>query len=151
MKCFQRGQLWLVNFEPSIGHEYQKVRPALIIQQNQYIRLSHLLTVIPLSSQTTKFMDLDLLLPKDPDNRLMKDSLLKTYQISSFDRSRFIKYIGHLNSALMKQVDVQIRQFLLGTPSKTMSVSSPSFPNASLENQKMLHQSREDDVKRGAK
>ena len=37
MKPFQRRQLWLVNFNPSVGHEYQKIRPALVVQQNQYI------------------------------------------------------------------------------------------------------------------
>ena len=37
MKIFQRGQIWLVNFEPSFGHEYQKIRPALIIQQEKYM------------------------------------------------------------------------------------------------------------------
>ncbi len=121
MKPFQRGQLWLVNFDPSVGHEYQKIRPALVIQQNQYIPLSHLLTVIPLSSQTAKSAALDLLIPKDPENRLMKDSLLKTYQISSFDKSRFIKYIGHLNSMLMIQVDTQIQHFLFRSSSNTLS------------------------------
>ena len=114
MKPFRRGQLWLVNFDPSVGHEYRKIRPALVIQQNRYIPLSNLLTVIPLSSQTAKSVALDLLIPKDAQNRLLKDSLVKTYQISSFDKSRFIKYIGHLNTTLMKQVDTQIQQFLLG-------------------------------------
>ena len=37
MRPFQRGHVWLVNFDPSVGHEYQKVRPALIIQQNTYL------------------------------------------------------------------------------------------------------------------
>jgi len=29
MTTYLRGQIWLVNFEPSVGHEYQKIRPAL--------------------------------------------------------------------------------------------------------------------------
>ncbi|MCP5106166.1 MAG: type II toxin-antitoxin system PemK/MazF family toxin, partial [bacterium] len=28
---FNQKQIWLVNFDPSFGHEYKKVRPALII------------------------------------------------------------------------------------------------------------------------
>ncbi len=50
MSQFQQGQIWLVNFEPSFGHEYKKVRPALIVQSNRYINSSNLLTVIPISS-----------------------------------------------------------------------------------------------------
>ena len=39
MKEFQRSQIWLVNFDPSFGHEYKKVRPALIIQHNKYLMM----------------------------------------------------------------------------------------------------------------
>jgi mRNA interferase MazF len=115
MKPFQRGQVWLVNFDPSVGHEYQKVRPALIIQQNLYMTGSpSLLTVIPISSQVTKRSELDLLVTPDSQNRLMKASLLKTKQISSFDRRRFIKYIGTLNDDLLHQLERQLQQFLFG-------------------------------------
>ena len=77
MSNFQCGQIWLVNFDPSFGHEYKKVRPALIIQNNEYIESSDLLTVIPISSQLTNQTELDILLRKDAKNRLMTDSLLK--------------------------------------------------------------------------
>ncbi len=114
MKPFRRGQIWLVNFDPSVGHEYRKIRPALIIPHDHYIPLGNLLTVIPLSSQTAKLGTCDVLIKKNKQNRLMKDSLLKTYQISSFDKSRFIKFIGILNHDIMKQIDVQIQCFLFG-------------------------------------
>ena len=114
MKPFQRGQLWLVNFEPGIGHEYRKARPALIIQQNRYITAGSLLTVIPLSTQVNKVRELDVSIEKDEKNRLFKDSLIKTAQISSFDRQRFIKYIGIVNDEVMKRIDINVHQFLFG-------------------------------------
>ncbi len=114
MKRFQRGQIWLINFDPSFGREYKKVRPALIIQHNKYITSSNLLTVIPISSQTAKHTELDILLEKDILNRLMKDSLLKTKQISSFDKGRFIKLIGSINEETMEKVDNNIHLFLFG-------------------------------------
>ena len=64
MSTFQRGQIWLVNFDPSFGHEYKKIRPALIVQNNRYIESGNLLTVIPISSQITKRVELDVLLKK---------------------------------------------------------------------------------------
>jgi mRNA interferase MazF len=115
MKPFQRGQLWLVNFEPSIGHEYRKVRPALIIQQDQYIVSGMLLTVIPLSTQLHKARELDVHIAKDEKNRLFQDSLAKITQISSFDRRRFLKFIGVLNNDIMGLIDTNVQQFLLGT------------------------------------
>ncbi len=151
MTPFQRGQLWLVNFDPSVGHEYQKIRPALVIQQNRYIPLSNLLTVIPLSSQTTKSVAIDLLIPKDAQNRLMKDSLVKTYQISSFDKSRFIKYIGHLNPTQMNQVDMQIQLFLFGKAPDAMHVSSTPPSTPSQESKKTPEQEeKEGDASQGS-
>ncbi|HHT9105960.1 MAG TPA: type II toxin-antitoxin system PemK/MazF family toxin [Candidatus Wujingus californicus] len=112
MSRFRCGQIWLVNFDPSFGHEYKKVRPALIIQNNNYIESSDLLTVIPISSQITKQTELDILLRKDTQNRLMTDSLLKTKQISSFDKRRFIKLVGFANEETMKKVKMTIGDFL---------------------------------------
>lgn len=114
MKKFQRGQIWLVNFDPSFGHEYKKVRPALIIQQEKYITFSSLLTVIPISSQINNLTELDIVLKKDSKNRLVKNSLIKTKQISSFDKRRFIKLIGIVSKEIMGNIDNNIHLFLFG-------------------------------------
>ena len=112
MSNFRYGQIWLVNFDPSFGHEYKKVRPALIIQNDEYIESSDLLTVIPISSQITKQTELDILLRKDTQNRLMANSLIKTKQISSFDKRRFIKFGGSVNEDTMEKVKTNIKKFL---------------------------------------
>lgn len=114
MKNFQRGQIWLVNFEPSFGHEYQKIRPALIIQHDNYIDSGNLLTVIPISSQIANYGELDILIKPDSQNRLMKDSLLKIKHISSFDKRRFIKLIGIVHKETMENVDNHIQSFIFG-------------------------------------
>lgn len=112
MSNFQCGQIWLVNFDPSFGHEYKKVRPALIIQNNEHIESSDLLTVIPISSQITKPTDLDILLRKDAKNRLMTDSLIKMKQISSFDKRRFIKLVGYVSGEIMEKIRKNIKTIL---------------------------------------
>lgn len=112
MTKFKRGQIWLVNFDPSFGHEYKKVRPALIIQNDKYIESGELLTVIPISSQISKQTELDILLRKDIKNRLMTDSLLKIKQISSFDKRRFIKLVGIVNEETMKKAKENINQII---------------------------------------
>ena len=100
MKRFRCGQIWLVNFDPSFGHEYRKVRPALIISSDTYIESGSLLTVIPFSSQVAKKTESDILVSRNSDNRLMSDSLLKVRQISSFDKRRFIKFVGVVGETL---------------------------------------------------
>ena len=83
-----------MNFDPSFGHEYKKIGPALIFQSDTYIKNSNLLIVIPISSKTEKQTELDILVKKDSQNRLMTDSLIKIKQISPFDKRRFIKLVG---------------------------------------------------------
>ncbi len=114
MKTFQRGQIWIVNFEPSFGHEYQKIRPALIIQNDKYIDSGNLLTVIPISSQTANPMEFDILIRANCHNRLMKDSLLKIKHISSFDKRRFIKLIGIADKETMENADKHLQLFIFG-------------------------------------
>jgi mRNA interferase MazF len=112
MKPFRRGQIWLVNFDPSFGHEYQKVRPALIVQNADYIEKSSLVTVLPISSQISKHTVLDVLVEKDKNNRLAKDSLVKIKQISSFDKRRFCKYVGEINTKKMQEITECLRGYL---------------------------------------
>jgi mRNA interferase MazF len=100
MTGFQRGQIWLVNFDPSFGHEYKKVRPALIIQNDKYIETSSLLAVIPISSQIDKQAELDILIKSNSQNRLMKDSLLKMKQVSRLTK-------GDLSSLLEPSTKLQ--------------------------------------------
>lgn len=100
--------IYLVNFNPSIGKEYQKVRPALVIQSNTIA--SELVTVMPISSKTEKRIADDILLLKNNSNRLLHDSLLKVRQISSFDKRRFIHRIGEADEKAMNAVANYLRK-----------------------------------------
>ncbi len=101
---YRQGDIWLVDFDPSVGHEYQKIRPALIIESNNFLPLGNLITVVPISSQVEKFTILDVSIPKNGVNRLKDDSVLKTRQISTFDKRRFIKHIGQCQSDVSEAV-----------------------------------------------
>lgn len=50
----RRGEVWWVRFDPSIGTEIQKTRPAIIVSNN--ISNKHLdrFQVVPITSQTAK-------------------------------------------------------------------------------------------------
>lgn len=110
---FKKGQIWLVNFDPSFGHEYKKIRPALILQNTKFINFSNLITIIPITTNLKNKQDFDVIIKKDSINRLMNDSLLKTFQISSFDKKRFIKLIGHIDVELFKSIQENIEKLIL--------------------------------------
>lgn len=109
---YNQKQIWLVNFDPSFGHEYKKVRPALIIADSRFTKTGSLITLIPISSRVEKRFELDVSLPIDNKNRLMRNSLIKTKQISSFDKRRFIKYIGDCDEKVFKEVLKNVKEYL---------------------------------------
>ncbi len=90
------GEIHWVSFAPSIGHEYQGRRPAVVIQSDASLKRTNLVTVMPLTSQIGKPHGDDILVKATPQNKLYGDSLVKVHHIESFDKSRFIKKIGLL-------------------------------------------------------
>lgn len=92
------GDVVWVEFDPSVGHEFQNKRPAIVIQSSEQLRKSNLVTVIPLTSNTQNLTRDDILIPADSENNLKTDSVVKVYCVTSFDYSRFIKKIGKISA-----------------------------------------------------
>lgn len=102
--CPKYGEVYLVNFDPSTGHEYQKMRPAVVIQSDNQLKQSNLVTVMPLTSQIRKKWPEDILVKKNHSNCLFADSIIKVHSIASFDQIRFIKKIGILDRQTMELI-----------------------------------------------
>ncbi len=105
----QYGEIYLVDFNISVGHEYQGKRPAVIIQSNQQLKVSNLATVMPLTSQIDNCHSDDIVILQDKDNRLFSKSVIKVHQIKSFDKLRFIKRIGEVDMATLEKVKNYLR------------------------------------------
>lgn len=50
----RRGEVWWVAFDPSVGGEIQKTRPAIIVSNNGANMALNRLIVVPLTSQIAK-------------------------------------------------------------------------------------------------
>lgn len=104
------GDIYLVDFDPSVGHEYKKKRPALVIQEEEITKTSPCISVMPLTSKFKNMAAHDVFIPKDKKNQLLDDSIIKVHYLKSFDKSRFIHFIGMANSPVLRQVRGYLRR-----------------------------------------
>lgn len=104
----KQGEIWFVEFTGQ-GHEYQKTRPAVIIESNGQLKVTSVITVVPVTKQQEKHKD-DIFVAKDGSNNLRYDSVIKVHQIQTFDRSRFIKKIGTIDKEVMENIKTYLRR-----------------------------------------
>ena len=50
----RRGEVWWVSFDPSVGGEIQKTRPAIVLSNDLANSALNRVIVVPISSQTAK-------------------------------------------------------------------------------------------------
>ncbi|HLO86613.1 MAG TPA: type II toxin-antitoxin system PemK/MazF family toxin [Nostocaceae cyanobacterium] len=105
----QRGDVYLVNFEPTIGVEIKKTRPALILQNDVSNQYSPLTIVAAITSQFSEPLYPTEVLIKSPEGGLKVDSVVLLNQIRSIDKQRLIKRLGTLQLSTMEQVDQAIQ------------------------------------------
>lgn len=55
------GEIYWVDFDPSLGHEFQGRRPAVVVQSDAQLKKSNLATVMPFTSNTKNMMEDDIL------------------------------------------------------------------------------------------
>ena len=109
MSEIEYGGIYWVSFAASIGHEFRGKRPAVVVQSALQLRRANLVTVMPLTSQIGKPHGDDILVKANGENKLYGDSLIKVHSIESFDRGRFLKKIGYMESSGMKKVKEYLR------------------------------------------
>lgn len=105
----RRGEIYLVQVDPTIGSEINKTRPALIIQNDVGNQYSPLTIVAPITSQGLRKVYPTEVLMASKESGLSKDSKVLLSQIRTIDKSRLIKKMGTLSSRKMNQVDQAIR------------------------------------------
>jgi mRNA interferase MazF len=109
MTEYEHGDVFLVDFDPSVGHEFQKIRPAIIIQSNTVIKKSSLITVVAITSNLKNKQAQDIHIKRTSTNGLFKDSIIKVNSIHSFDTKRLLQKIGTTQNDVMKGIADYLR------------------------------------------
>jgi len=100
----QRGQIWQVALDPVIGHEIGKTRPALVISNNINNQFANTVTLIPVTSKTSKIYPFEVFISKS-DSGLAADSKIKCNQVRTVDKARLIKSTGQVPEDKMNEVE----------------------------------------------
>jgi mRNA interferase MazF len=104
-----RAEIWLVNFDPTIGAEIRKTRPAVVVSSDGVGRLPVKL-VAPITEWKDAFAECAWLVRVDPDarNGLSKTSACDALQLRGIDLGRFVKRLGDLTPATMDELAAAI-------------------------------------------
>ena len=87
----QRGEVWLVSLEPTIGSEIRKTRPCVVISPNEINKLLRTVIVAPLTSTIKNY-------PTRVTTVFQKrNSSIALDQIRSIDKSRLIRKLSNLS------------------------------------------------------
>lgn len=105
----KRGEIWLVNFDPTIRAEIKKVRPAIVINSDAVGKLPIRL-IAPITDWKPYFSQNLWHLKIEPDalNGLTKVSAIDVLQLRGVDLQRFIRKLGQVSDVTMSEITVAI-------------------------------------------
>lgn len=108
-----QGEIWMVNFEPSIGSEIQKLHPAIVVNDDRIGRFG-IKIVVPITQWKEQYVNYPWIIKIIPDeiNGLSKDSSIECFQIKSFAVDRFDKKIGEIDKILLIEIHKTIAKTL---------------------------------------
>ncbi|MFN0277939.1 MAG: type II toxin-antitoxin system PemK/MazF family toxin [Pyrinomonadaceae bacterium] len=109
VKVVIRGEVYLINFDPTVGAEIRKTRPALIIQNDLANRYSPITIVAAITSKFDDELYPTEVLIHAGEAGLKQDSVIVFDQIRSIDKTRIVKKLGKVSEITLKRVNAAIK------------------------------------------
>jgi mRNA interferase MazF len=112
----RRGEIVSVSFDPALGSEVAKTRPAVVVSNDAAnttaTRLGRgVITVVPVTSNITRIYPFQVLLPAR-ETGLQHDSKAQAEQVRSVAAERVGARLGQLPAALITELDRALRVHL---------------------------------------
>jgi mRNA interferase MazF len=106
----RRGEIYLVAFDPTVGREIKKTRPALVIQNDVGNRYGDLTIVAAIASKISPVLyPVEVIVQPSRSNGLQVLSAILLDQVRTVDKQRLIKLLGAIDPPTMLKVDEAIQ------------------------------------------
>jgi len=109
IKIALRGDVWLINFDPTVGSEINKTRPAIIVSSDA-LGVLPVHIVVPVTDWKDRYTKnlWHVKIINDSANGLDKMSAVDVLQIRSVSAERLTKKLGRVSMSLMEEIVASI-------------------------------------------
>jgi mRNA interferase MazF len=111
-----KGEIWLINLDPTLGAEIRKKRPGVIVNEDA-VGILPLRVIVPLTEWKDRYSVAPWMIQIDPDqhNGLEKTSAADAFQLRSVSTERFVQRLGVLNDQQLEKILIAIK-LVIGAP-----------------------------------
>ena len=101
----RRGEVWLINLDPTVGSEIKKPRPVVIVNAAA-VGLLPLRVIVPMTAWQERYAIAPWIvrLDPDPENGLDKPSAADAFQVRSVSQSRFVQRLGSISAQALQDI-----------------------------------------------
>lgn len=100
-----RGEVWLINLDPTVGAEIRKTRPAVIVNDDA-VGLLPLKVIVPVTEWKDRYSIAPWMvrIEANSENGLDKVSAADAFQVRSLAQERFVRKLGKLSDSVMTAI-----------------------------------------------
>ena len=103
----KRGDVFLVNFDPTVGAEVRKTRPAVIVSNDINNLHSPIVSIAPITSNITRIYSFEVEIPAGMAG--LHRSKVMVNQTRAVDKLRLMKKTGRLSEEIITLLDSALR------------------------------------------